>query len=105
MFTLKNKNIGSRNLHKQLDIILSSIVHLTLIMFTQLSYSHCDFVESTFLLRKLYIQPSLDDKRRFAKMIAGWLGEMACQQKDFQPIIPDSQGEVSSNKLYIYMYL
>jgi len=32
-------------------------------------------------------------------MIAGWLGEMACQQKDFQPIIPDSQGEVSSNKL------
>jgi len=47
----------------------------------------------------LYIQPSLDDKRRFAKMIAGWLGEMACQQKDFQPIIPDSQGEVSSNKL------
>ena len=67
-----------------------------------MSYSHCDFVESTFLLNKwrdLYIQPSLDDKRRFAKIIAGWLGEMACQQKDFQPIIPDSQGEVSSNKL------
>jgi len=51
-----------------------------------MSYSHCDFVESTFLLnkwRKLYIQPSLDDKKRFAKIIAGWLGEMACHQKDF----------------------
>jgi len=42
MFTMKNRNKGSRNLHKQLsdtDIIFSSGVHLTLIMFRQLSYS------------------------------------------------------------------
>jgi len=59
------------------------------------------FVES-FLLNKwkeLYIQSSFDDERRFAKIIAGWLEEMACQQKDFPPIIPDFQGQVSSNKL------
>jgi len=34
-----------------------------------------DFLES-FLLQKwreLYIQPSFDDERRFAKIIAGWV--------------------------------
>ena len=60
----------------------------------QLSYSCSDFVDS-FLLnkwRELYIQPSFDDDGRFAKVIAGWLGGLACHQKDFQP---DSHGQVS----------
>jgi len=60
----------------------------------QLSYSSSDFVDS-FLLnkwRELYIQPSFDDDGRFAKVIAGWLGGLACHQKDFQP---DSRGQVS----------
>jgi len=42
MFTVKNKNKGSRNLHKELpdtDIIISSTVHLTLVMSRQQSYS------------------------------------------------------------------
>jgi len=60
-------------------------------MFRQLSYSHSDFVESFILdkWREFYIEPSFDDEKRFAKIIAGWLGEMACHQKEFQPIIPD----------------
>jgi len=55
------------------------------------------FVES-YLLNKwkeLYIQPSFDDERRFAKTIARWLGKLSCYKKDFQPIIPDSPGQVS----------
>jgi len=35
-----------------------------------------------------------DDKRRFAKIIAGEPGEFACHQKGFQPTISDSQGQV-----------
>ena len=31
------------------------------------------------------------DERRFAKIIAGWLGRVPCHQKAFQPTIPDSQ--------------
>jgi len=61
-------------------------------MFRQLSYSHGDLVESFILnkWRELYIEPSFDDdERRFAKIIAGWLEELACYQKEFQPIIPD----------------
>ena len=51
------------------------------------------------LISALKVSSTSDHERRFTKIIAGWLGEMACQQKDFQPIIPDSQGEVSSNGL------
>jgi len=49
--------------------------------------------------RELYIEPSFDDERRLAKTIGGWLEELAYHQKDFQPIIPDSQGQITCNKL------
>jgi len=45
---------------------------------------------SFFIALTLYIQPSFDDERRFAKIIAGWSGDLACHQKAFQPTIPDS---------------
>jgi len=34
--------------------------------------------------RELYIEPSFDDERRFAKIIAEWLEELACHQREFQ---------------------
>jgi len=33
------------------------------------------------------------------KILLDGQGELACHQKAFQPTIPDSQGQVSSNKL------
>ena len=37
-------------------------------------------------------------ERKFGKIIAGWVEELACFQKTFQPTIPDSRGQVSGNK-------
>jgi len=48
------------------------------------------------LLKVFIAPPHPDDKRRFAKIIAGWPGELTCHQKAFQPTISDSQGQVSS---------
>ena len=58
-------------------------------------------------MEKGTFQPSFDVERRFAKIklfIAGWVGELACHQKAFQPTIHDSQGQVSSNKLSYKVY-
>jgi len=55
-------------------------------MFRQL----CVVILLNIKWRELYIEPSFDDERRFAKIIAGWLEELAYNQKEFQPMIPDS---------------
>jgi len=40
---------------------------------------------------------------RLGEIIAGWVEELACHQKTSTYTIPDSQGQVSSDKLsYIY---
>jgi len=45
--------------------------------------------------RELYIQPSFDDERRFAKIIAGWVKRVGMPSKSFSICkIPDSQGQV-----------
>ena len=40
----------------------------------------------------------IPNQRRLDGHMHGY-GELACHQKAFKPIIPDSQGQVSSNKI------
>ena len=46
-------------------------------------------------MRKITLQPSSENERRFAKikLLLDGLGELACNPKAFQPTIPDSQGQ------------
>jgi len=41
----------------------------------------------------------LHNERKFGKIIAGWVEELACHQKTFQSTIPAYQGQLSGNKL------
>ena len=42
------------------------------------------------LISAFKVSSTSDHERRFAKIIAGWLGELACHQKAFQATISDS---------------
>ena len=52
-------------------------------------------------MEKMRWKRMLHDERKFCEIIAGGVEELACHQKTFQPTIPDSQGQVSSNKKVI----
>jgi len=54
-------------------------------------------------MEKEIFQPCFDDER-FAKIIAGWVGRVGMPSKIFQPTIPDSQGQLSSDDLSYRVY-